>query len=270
MAGYKEKALILCKTYPSPSSKYVELSCVAAALESGELIRLFPVPFRLLKDDAKFAKWQWVEARIEHSKDGRPESHYIKIDTIEVRDKIGTENFWQKRRDVLSKLPTFASPEELEAKRLKTNHSLGLIKPEKIIDLLIKPCSAEWGKENIEKLMQAERQASFFEEERHIPNTILEKIPFDFYYTYKCSGSDRIYKSKIIDWEAGASYLKFKKLYGDIWIEKFKQKYLYEFQEKDIYFIMGNHNRFRHQWMIISLIYPPNTPPKPQTMDLFA
>ncbi|NKC02398.1 hypothetical protein HED55_00345 [Ochrobactrum haematophilum] len=96
MAGYKEKALILCKTYPSPSSKYVELSCVAAALESGELIRLFPVPFRLLKDDAKFAKWQWVEARIEHSKDGRPESHYIKIDTIEVRDKIGTENFWQK------------------------------------------------------------------------------------------------------------------------------------------------------------------------------
>jgi hypothetical protein len=36
------KVLILCKTYPSPSAKYSETSCVAGLTEQGELIRLFP------------------------------------------------------------------------------------------------------------------------------------------------------------------------------------------------------------------------------------
>jgi hypothetical protein len=47
MAVFDTKILILCKTYPSPSGKYTETTCVAGMDENGNLMRLFPVPFRL-------------------------------------------------------------------------------------------------------------------------------------------------------------------------------------------------------------------------------
>ena len=63
----KARILILCKTYPSPSAAYTETSCVAGMDEAGNLIRLYPVPFRLVTDDQRFSKWQWIEASIEKS-----------------------------------------------------------------------------------------------------------------------------------------------------------------------------------------------------------
>jgi hypothetical protein len=68
------RILILCKTYPSPSGKHVETSCVAGMEEGGRLIRLFPVPFRLVDDEKQFKKWQWIKARVEKARnDHRPE-----------------------------------------------------------------------------------------------------------------------------------------------------------------------------------------------------
>ena len=40
MASFVARVLILCKTYPSPSSKYAETSCVAGMTEDGKFIRL--------------------------------------------------------------------------------------------------------------------------------------------------------------------------------------------------------------------------------------
>lgn len=78
MAKRKARILILCKTYPSPSAQYSETSCVAGIEEDGKLIRLYPVPFRLIADTAKFKKWQWITAQIEKAKkDHRSESHRI-------------------------------------------------------------------------------------------------------------------------------------------------------------------------------------------------
>jgi hypothetical protein len=79
MVCRRAKVLILCKTYPSPSAGYVETSCVAAMEEGGRLLRLYPVPFRLLEDENQFRKWQWIEADIEKAKDDhRQESHRIR------------------------------------------------------------------------------------------------------------------------------------------------------------------------------------------------
>ncbi|MGY0201335.1 hypothetical protein [Leptothrix sp. BB-3] len=50
MTPDSQRILILCKTYPSPSARYVETSCVAGMSEDGRLIRLFPVPFRLVDE----------------------------------------------------------------------------------------------------------------------------------------------------------------------------------------------------------------------------
>jgi hypothetical protein len=84
MASFLTRVLILCKTYPSPSAKYAETSCVAGMTEDGQLIRLYPVPFRLVSDDQQFKKWQWITARFEKARDDhRPESHRVFVDTIE-------------------------------------------------------------------------------------------------------------------------------------------------------------------------------------------
>lgn len=58
MAFQRTRILILCKTYPSPSAKNVETSCVAGMTTDGRLLRLYPVPFRLLNDQSQFKKWQ--------------------------------------------------------------------------------------------------------------------------------------------------------------------------------------------------------------------
>ncbi|ARM15446.1 hypothetical protein Bra5_PC00302 (plasmid) [Rhizobium phaseoli Brasil 5] len=62
------RILILCKTYPSPSGKYAETTCVAGMDEKGNLVRLFPVPFRLIAEEQQFKKWQWIKAKVEKAK----------------------------------------------------------------------------------------------------------------------------------------------------------------------------------------------------------
>lgn len=63
----QKRILVMCKTYPSPSARHAETSCVAGMDDKGNLIRLFPVPFRLIGDEAQFKKWQWITALVEKS-----------------------------------------------------------------------------------------------------------------------------------------------------------------------------------------------------------
>lgn len=87
------RILILCKTYPSPSAKYAETSCVAGMSEAGRLIRLYPVPFRLVADEHQFKKWQWITARIQRSSDDRRvESHRLFVDTIQLGEIVPLQN----------------------------------------------------------------------------------------------------------------------------------------------------------------------------------
>src|ERR1700733_10763067 len=100
MASRQARILILCKTYPSPSGKHVETSCVAGMEEDGSLIRLYPVPFRLDDDKKQFKKWQWIKVRVEKAKnDKRPESRKTFVDTIVCEgEPLTTKNDWAARR----------------------------------------------------------------------------------------------------------------------------------------------------------------------------
>ena len=102
MASDHQRILILCKTYPSPSARYVETSCVAGMTEHGRLIRLFPVPFRLVEDEQQFKKWQWITARVRRAQDdARPESHRVSVDTIDARLRCdGPEDIREHASDV--------------------------------------------------------------------------------------------------------------------------------------------------------------------------
>jgi len=52
-----KKALIVVRTYPTPAHDGAEVSCTAAISDKGEWLRLFPVPWRLLRKRPVVTVW---------------------------------------------------------------------------------------------------------------------------------------------------------------------------------------------------------------------
>jgi hypothetical protein len=266
MQSDHQRILILCKTYPSPSSRYVETSCVAGVDEAGNLIRLFPVPFRFITDDQQFRKWQWIDARIRKAPDDhRPESHRISVDTIDlVGAPLPTDGAWVQRRAALRNVPVFDDFEALDAARVERGVTLGLLRPSRLKEMRITPAkSPDWTADEEAKLLQAQNQGSLFDadsETKYLKK--LKKLPFDFHYQYECSAGGQVksYEHKLVDWEAGALYWNVHR--KDDWQEAFRQKWLIDFSQRDVMFLMGTIHRFPHQWLIVSVLYPPK-PPEP-------
>lgn len=266
MPSQQLRMLILCKTYPSPSSKHAETSCVAAMNESGSLIRLYPVPFRYISDEKQFKKWQWITARIERAKnDHRPESHRIFVDTIARDPKpLPTADNWRARRLWIEKVPVCESFADLDAGRKDNGATLGLIRPSEILGLDITPVERpDWTDEEKAKLIQLQHQADLFDDTDAKSITILKKLPFDFHYRYRCRGIDGPgeYRHKIVDWEAGALFWNVLRSHGGGWEEPFRSKLLTHLPKQDLMFLMGTIHRFPDQWLIVSLIYPPKQQP---------
>lgn len=276
MASRIARILILCKTYPSPSGKHVETSCVAGMEENGSLIRLFPVPFRLVDDQKQFKKWQWISARVSKaSNDHRSESHKVFVDTIVCNGgPLSTRLGWRARRDQLESIPVFESFAALDAQRVSKGMTLGLVRPSRIIGLDVRPCEKpDWTQEEKGKLIQHERQTGLFDQADANRIATLRKVPFDFHYRYECIMGDQMheYRHKIVDWEAGALYWRCRSTYGAGWEAPFRAKLEQNLPQNDLMFLMGTIHRFPDQWLIVSLVYPPRLPSGlPRQESLFA
>lgn len=263
-----ERILILAKTYPSPSSQYVETSCVAGISEQGIMRRLYPVPFRYIEESRKFKKWQWIEARIHKAtKDHRPESHRIYVDTIECGEEIDTKDKWRRRRTWIDKIPSFTSFTAMESRREESVATLALLRPKQILGLEIsKARNQEWTEEEREKLLREQMQGNLFSEaESRREIRELRKVPLDFHYRYLFelpSGEVEERKHKITDWEAGMLYWNCHRDHGENWEEPFRAKLEKDLMARDLMFLMGTVHRFPDQWLIISLIYPPKPTPE--------
>lgn len=264
--GQNERILVLAKTYPSPSAQYVETSCVAGISQDGSMRRLYPVPFRMIEDSRQFTKWQWIDVRVEKaSKDHRPESHRLYVDTITCGDVINTKHEWAFRKAWLEKAPTFDSFDAIESKRLSHGLSIALLRPKRLLGLEIsKARNQSWTEDEKEKLMREQMQGNLFSEsEAKHQVKELRKVPFDFHYRYVCDTpeGEKEHKHKIVDWEAGALFWNCHRSHGIGWEAPFRSKLEEQLFGKDLMFLMGNQHRFQDQWLIISLIYPPKQKP---------
>jgi hypothetical protein len=256
----RTRLLVLCKTYPSPSSGYVETSCVAAMTEDGRLIRLYPVPFRLLDEASQFQKWQWIEADIaKATEDHRPESYRIRADNLVcIGEPVSTRGDWTNRRFWLDKIPSFRSFDELERARHVNGITLGLLRDQRVESLQIKAArNPIWTEDEFAKLSQA--QGDLFTEQEGRSLRELRKVPYDFHYVYRPIDRPTADPDthKIVDWESGALYWNLQKGNPADWEAAFRQKFEQELPSKDLMFLMGTIHRFPDQWLIVSLIYPP-------------
>jgi len=250
--------LIITKTYPSPSKKYRETTCVAAINKKGKLRRLFPIPFRLLGGEFQFKRWEWIEAGVAKAdKDHRPESYKLDTDSIIRHEKVGTESGWAERYYWIEP-HIMDSFEQLEARRQNSGETLGFIRPNNCKLIITKADNPDWTEEETNKLIQD----GLFDPPEVKKRFPLRKVPYDFYYEYECQNKSEsyTYQHKIIDWEVCSLYWNCQELYGSNWEIYFRQKLEIEFSKnKDLIFLMGTIHRFPDQWLIVGLIYPPKT-----------
>lgn len=251
--SWNERILILTKTYPNPSGKYRETTCVAGLSANGSLRRLYPLPFRHLVGDQQFEKWEWIDATIHKStQDVRPESHQVHIETVKrTGQKVTTDDYWRSRVRVIHD-HLVEDADELESRRQQTGETLGFIGPVENIELDIQAARAQdWTEDELHKLTQE----GLFDTDEQKSKPPLRKLPFEFRYRYRISGKE--FKHMVSDWEAGALYWKCIRNYGENWESKFRDKFEAEFSERDLYFLMGTIHQHPHVWLIVGLYYPP-------------
>lgn len=256
----EKRVLVTVKAYPQPSKAYRETVCVAGVTDQGQFIRLFPVMFRDYDEGQRFKTYAWIRIKAwKTPSDSRPESYHIDPDSLQVESVLGTEHSWAERWRRLRPLIT-PSLEDLKARERLDGTSLGLIKPRELQRLVIEPeDEPEWSSRDRGKLL---RRDLFDSGGVYRPLHLLEKIPLRFKYRFLCEDpACRGHESTIISWEVMESYRKYKQNYGDIWEQKFRERYWDDMLAKDLHFYMGNMAVHRTSWLIIGLYYPPKVAP---------
>ena len=260
-----ERVLILVKTYPIPSKTYIENVCTAGIKEDGKWVRIYPVPFRTLRGNKQYQKYQWIECELskrERSKDCRPESMHLDNLDFTLGEILDRKNNWAARRKaILDKARIYTNKAELLAASSSMKASLAIFKPSKIIKFEVTTADSKWDPETEAKAQRQLAQGSLFETNLWRKYfKLVKKIPYKFHYTFT---DDEGVQSRlqITDWEIGALYLNYAQKKGnDIAVEKIKEKYFGEFlkPDKDLYFYLGtsyvNHMKNSpNPWLIIGV-----------------
>ncbi len=264
----REELLILTKTYPEPSAKYRETTCVAALTRTGSMKRIFPVRFRYFSGEQQFKKWEWISVSVgKPNKDKRPESFKIDFDSkIERLDeKIDTKDGWTRRTPWLE--PHFVEDfATLEKRRQTSGETLGIIRPHRVLDLEITSVKeTEWTEKEKAEL---QKEGLFDTDEYERP--LLRKLPYRFHYCYECATPQGVQtlRHMVSDWEVGALFWNCVRSHGDKWETPFRQKIADELPSRDLMFLMGTVHRFPDQWLIVGLFYPPKPKPKSEQLML--
>ncbi|PIZ74522.1 hypothetical protein COY07_00525 [Candidatus Peregrinibacteria bacterium CG_4_10_14_0_2_um_filter_43_11] len=262
------KVLITVKSPPYPSKSHRELVCTAGLDENNEWIRLVPIPYRYLKNGAKFEKFDWIELDVKkHDKDNRFETYRpVDLDKIKVVGHIGTNDDWAKRKEILEPMLGSSLCENISNFRKKADEgrqyeasSLFFIKPYEITDFIVEDDDPKWKPE----WQQLFEQETLFEDMKMKP---LDKIPFRFSYVFKCSSECKGHTIKIEDWEIvelARNYLDDLDLLKEKVGEKYKDWML---KKRELYFFMGSTLQFhrrkaKNPYIIIGVFYPPIKPP---------
>lgn len=268
----RKRVLITVKAYPLPSRSYDELVCTAGITEAGEWVRIYPVPFRFLKDEGQYSKYQWVELDLKKRKDDfRPES-FAPVNNglqgLEIIEDLDTKNHWQERKHIVldngPKIYTSKS-QLIEDSKDPDNVSLATFKPTKFVDFQWEEDDREW-KGSFQKNIQ---QSDLFDERggQGDKDTVV-KLPYKFFYIFE-DEEGKSSRLMIEDWEIGALYwncLKDADGNEEIALRKVKEKYWDNFiAKKDLYLFLGttlqwHTRRSLNPFVIIGVFYPTINP----------
>lgn len=259
------KVLITVKTYPRPTPSYEEVVCTAGVLESGEWVRIYPIPFRDLPYGQQFKKFHWIQLDIKKSNsDFRKETYQPRLmfdENIKLRGRVGTKNKWLERKRLVLK-EVYSSMDDLISLAYSEHKSLATVKPIEFTDFEIEE---EEERDWEEKYKERLNQMKLFETADK--RTIIKKLPNKYYYRF-ITEDNKPRRLRILDWEIGALYWNcLKKTEGDEHEANklVRQKYFDEFiSTRDVYLFLGttykNHKKNApNPFTIIGVFAPPQT-----------
>jgi hypothetical protein len=180
-----------------------------------------------------------------------PGKLYLKIDRIQIRETVGTQNQWRERRQIIGPL---VRPSLCQIRREREENgfpTLGVFRPGKIKRLIAEPAPSQWTADELRIL----QQDTLFQK---APADTLEKIPFNLRYEFQCTDpSCTGHEMMCTDWEMGQAYRRWRRDYGQDWERVFRQRFESEIINKfDTHFFVGTVHQHPNNWIIVGLFYP--------------
>ena len=263
-AGFElSKVLIAVKTYPNPSAKHDETVCTAGVTATRQWLRIYPVPYRYLPPEKQYKKWQWVEmglARRGHRNDPRPESREPDVSSIRLLgEPLSTKNAWEARRKIIDNM-RHSTLNELRKQWEADRTSLGIIRPIEVLDLEVKKGVEKWAPKH--EAMMGQRLLFGRRKKLH-------RVPFCFYYVFRCEDEAEPHRLMLEDWELGALFLRERRSKGeDAAIHSVRHRFLDELcsPDKDTRFFVGTRHPY-NEWLVLGTFWPPKVREVPTLFD---
>jgi hypothetical protein len=248
---------VLVKAYPQPSQSYQETVCVAGIdLDTGKLMRLYPVPYRTLRLDQQFDRYDCIQGRIfKATEDPRPES--FKIEPTSIRIERPGRNLSARSKVELWAHRVSPSLSALQADNVDSNVSLGVIAPDAGSLRLRSTPIAEADEQARLVAYAAAQQQSIFEE---LPNFVPLIPEYVFRYRYTSDGVE--HQMQIIDWEIQAAWFSYKRKYGNDAMLHLKNAYTQKMAQQNLHLVLGTTREHMRNFTIIGLLrstIPPNS-----------
>lgn len=241
----QDEAFVLVKAAPRHSQSFGETVCCAGIDLGGNWVRLYPVSFRLLTDEQRFARWDHIRYRWSNpkaTKDIRKESRRLDPNSVEILGKL-------KQRDRNRLVSRFAV-DSLKAE-FAAGRSLALLRVEVLDFWAERHSDEELQKRNGVLASLRARTDLFAAPTSLIP---LRSSPFAFKYRYRDADRERIGTCQ--DWETEQTFFARLRETGseqaalDWMIDKFGREY----PEKGMALAMGTHRYRTDQWLINGVI----------------
>jgi len=208
---------------------------------------------------SSYQRYSRIRVQVNKStRDTRPESYHLDIESIEQLGVLQTANNWEQRRAVIEPLLS-RSIEDLQDQNEAKGTSLGVIRPKEITRFLIQETSSDWSSEELGKLGQQELFAL-----REISQ--LEKIPFRFAYEFMCDDPRcHGHNMQIFDWEVAQAYRRWRQ--GKTrteWEQMFRKEFDYKVRQAyDSLLFLGTLAAHPKTWIIGGIFFAPKERPLP-------
>lgn len=234
------EAVVIIKAAPQVGQRHGETVCCAGIDLYGQWLRLYPVSFRLLDRDRKFARWDRIRFKWRRPYDDpRPESRRVDQESIEI---VGKLKPGERSRFVARSIVT-SLQREREAGR-----SLALLKPE-ILEFVVEQKTSSDLEEETKRFDALRAQGDLFSAQ----NTPYRPCPYRFKYRYRTEDGDRFGKCQ--DWELEATFFKWSRQYGEARaISDIQRVYGDEYPKKGMLLAMGTHSLYPDTWLINGVI----------------
>lgn len=275
---HDERILILAKTYPSLSEKYLETVCTAGIRADGTWVRIYPIKFRQMDEVSRYQKYQWISCKVykpELKNDPRAESFHLEGEINLEGDPLSTKRSWEARRAaILKKVKVYTNKRDLVDSAKNFGASLALFKPSKIEGPTVEVDEREWDPVRLKRAMNNANQLDLFEVRKQFE--VVKKLPYKFHYrVYDDKGE--VSRHIILDWELGALFWNEVKRRGDeqLALESVVSQFsrFCDLQKYETYLYMGTSKEFQQKkaanpWMIIGVGYFPKIKNEQMTFEL--